>query len=151
MCVSPQVSRRCPPPLPPARNYSPVWMESQSVGSDSSKHKHFPPPAQKPPPIPRYNGTNQSTQSSSSSSSCPYHRCNRKPNHEENASLLYKQPLQKWVIISKTYLLQLSFRKCSFTTNLSFSWVLQLLEKLRNFILPYILPCWKHKKSNFFG
>ncbi|CAH1399529.1 unnamed protein product [Nezara viridula] len=92
MCVSPQVSRRCPPPLPPARNYSPAWLESQSVGSDSSKHKHFPPPAQKPPPIPRYNGTNQS-QSSSSSSSCPYHQCSRKATHEENASLLYKQPI----------------------------------------------------------
>lgn len=125
MCVSPQISRRCqPPPLPPARNYSPAWLESQSVGSDSGggtvggggggKHKHLPPPAQRPPPIPRGypNGgcgggggsANQSTQSSSSSSSCPYHHCGRRQaSHDENASLLYRQPIAKWALKKLTY------------------------------------------------
>ncbi|XP_014250865.1 roundabout homolog 2-like isoform X2 [Cimex lectularius] len=90
MCVSPQVSRRCPP-VPPARNYSPAWLDSNNSVNSEPARKHYPPPMQKPPPIPRFN-VGHSQSSHSSSSSCPYHRCSKSQN-SENASLLYRQPI----------------------------------------------------------
>ncbi|KAF6203181.1 hypothetical protein GE061_003598 [Apolygus lucorum] len=90
VCVSPGVNRRCPPPLPPARNY---WVDSNnSIASEPARAKHYPPPNQRPPPIPRYNNMGQSQSSNSSGSSCPYHRCHKTQN-DENASLLYRQPI----------------------------------------------------------
>ncbi|XP_073999543.1 roundabout homolog 2-like isoform X2 [Rhodnius prolixus] len=103
ICVSPQVSRRhgAPPPLPPARNHSSAWVDSNnSVNSEPARPKHYPPPMQRPPPIPRYNNTGQSQSSHSSSSSCPYHRCHRTHHNDENASLLYRQPVNSDEICS---------------------------------------------------
>ncbi|CAA9993130.1 unnamed protein product, partial [Nesidiocoris tenuis] len=48
-CVSPGSNRRCPPPLPPSRNY---WIDSNnSIASEPiNRAKHYPPPNQRPPP-----------------------------------------------------------------------------------------------------